>query len=173
MGMKCNERYKMADDILRDAGGNRRRSFDPYGNRQIQISLNDSIPFGQADGQTPDWQIAFVPDSVECATWDSVLLVRERISRDVLNPSYRRWLGEFAAWFVRRKGVGDLDDVTLMDSVREYAEDAALTGFTAREFLRAPLFQMLEEHCRNGNDRLLDLIRALVTQGVPHPPVEA
>jgi hypothetical protein len=29
MGMKCNERYKLAGDILRDATGNRRRSFDP------------------------------------------------------------------------------------------------------------------------------------------------
>jgi hypothetical protein len=167
MGMKCNERYKLADDILRDGAGNRRRSFDPYANRQLQISLINSVPFGQADGRTPVWQIDFVPNSAECTTWDCVFLVRERIERDVLNPSFPRWLGDFAAWFVKRKGVADLGDHRITNSLREYAEDAALTGLTAREFLRAPMFQMVEQQCTNGNTRLLNLMRNLVTSAVP------
>jgi hypothetical protein len=50
MGMKCNERYKLAQDILRDAAGVRRRSFDPYAERQITVILDNSIPFGGVDG---------------------------------------------------------------------------------------------------------------------------
>ena len=173
MGMKCNERYKLANDILRDDAGNRRRSFDPYADRQLRVSLANSVPFAQADGQTPDWQIDFVPDSPECATWDSVFLIRTRISRDVLNPSFRNWPGDFAAWFVKRKGIGDVSDERITDSLREYAEDAELTGLTAREFLRAPLFQMVEQHCTNGNGRLLELMRDIVTQAVPQPPAAA
>jgi hypothetical protein len=36
MGMKCNERYKQGQDILRDASAARRRSFDPYADRLIK-----------------------------------------------------------------------------------------------------------------------------------------
>ena len=95
MGMKCNERYKLAQDILRDAAGVRRRSFDPYTERQITVILDNSVPFGSADGQTPDWQIDFDPDSVECTTWDNVFHVRERIKRDVLDASFWQWLHDF------------------------------------------------------------------------------
>ena len=99
MGMKCNERYKLAQDILRDAAGVRRRSFDPYAERHLKVVLDNSVPFGGADGQTPDWQIDFDPDSVECTTWDNVFHVRERIKRDVLDASFWQWLRDFSAWF--------------------------------------------------------------------------
>jgi hypothetical protein len=75
-------------DILRDAAGVRRRSFDPYADRHLKVVLDSSVPFGGADGQTPDWQIDFAPDSVECTTWDNVFHVRERIKRDVLDASF-------------------------------------------------------------------------------------
>ena len=52
MGMKCNERHKGDGDILRDEAGNRRQSFDPYVERELQVSVLNSIPFAQADGQT-------------------------------------------------------------------------------------------------------------------------
>jgi hypothetical protein len=173
MGMKCNQRYKWIGDILRDDVGNRRRSFDPYANHQLRISLTNSIPFAQADGQTPDWRIDFVPDSPECMTWDSVFQIRIRLSRDVLNPSFRNWLADFAGWFVKRKGVDDVSDRRIIDALREYAEDAEITGLTAREFLRAPVFQMIECHCSNGDNRLVQFTRDLVTQAVPQPPAAA
>jgi hypothetical protein len=173
MGMRCNERYKIAGDILRDDAGNRRRSFDPYANQQLRVSLANSIPFAQADGQTPDWRIDFVPDSPECITWDSVFQIRIRLSRDVLNPSFRNWLTDFAAWFVKRKGVVDVTDARIITALREYAEDAEITGLTAREFLRAPVFQMIEQHCSNGDNRLLQFTRDLVTQAIPHFPAAA
>ena len=173
MGMKCNERHKLDGDMLRDEKRNKRPSFDPYVDREIRISLINSVPFGQADDQTPQWQIEFVPDSPECITWDSVFHIRTRIERDVLNPSFRDWLGVFAAWFVKRKGVDDVSNERIVASVREYAEDAEMTGLTAREFLRAPVFRMIERRCSNGDNRLLQLMRDLVTQAVPQPPAAA
>jgi hypothetical protein len=167
MGMKCNERYKLAKDILRDAAGVRRRSFDPYADRHLTIVLDNSVPFGSADGQTPDWQIDFDPDSVECTTWDNVFHVRERIKRDVLDSSFWQWLRDFSAWFRKRMGIADPGDAEVVDAMHTYAEDMALTGLTAREFLRAPVFQMLHRRCKAGNQRVLALIKDVVAMAVP------
>jgi len=173
MGMKCNERYKLAVDILRDEHGNRRRSFDPYTIRNLRISLLNSVPFGGGDGQNPAWQIDFVRDSAECGTWDQVFRLRERMQRDVLDRSFGGWLNEFAIWFVTRKGIADVGDSRLIDGVREYAEDMLMQGFKAREFLRAHVFEMLHQYCVRGDRRLLDFIRDLVTQAVPQPAIAA
>jgi hypothetical protein len=167
MGMKCNERYKQAQDILRDTAGARRRSFDPYADRQIKVALDNSVPFGGADGQTPDWQIDFGPNSVECTTWDDVFHVRERIKRDVLDSSFWQWLRDFSAWFKKRMGIADPGDAEVLDAMRTYAEDMALTGLTAREFLRAPVFQMLHRHCEAGDQRVLALMKDVVAMAVP------
>jgi hypothetical protein len=167
MGMKCNQRYKQTQDILRDAAGARRRAFDPYADRQIKVILDNSVPFGGADGQTPDWQIDFDPNSVECTTWDDVFHVRERIKRDVLDSSFRRWLGDFAAWFKRRMGIAEPKDTEVLDAMRTYAEDMALTGLTAQEFLRAPVFQMLHRYCKAGDQRVLALMKSVVAMATP------
>jgi len=167
MGMKCNERYKQAQGILRNAAGIRRRSFDPYADRQITVTLDNSVPFGGADGQTPDWQIDFVPNSVECTTWDDVFDVRERIKRDVLDSSFRRWLGNFSAWFKERVGIVDPRDAEVVDAIRTYAEDMAFMGLGAREFLRAPVFHMLHRHCEAGDARVLALMKDIVAMAVP------
>jgi hypothetical protein len=131
------------------------------------LTVLNSEPFGGENEQTPAWEIEFVPDSAECATWDTVFRLRERIGRDVLNSSYHQWLHGFAAWFVKRRSHLPLTDDLICEALRDYAEDAELTGFTAREFLRGPLFRMLHRHCDQGNRRLIDLIRDLVTIGVP------
>lgn len=173
MGMRCNERYKKADDILRDNVGNRRRAFDPYAARQLQVSLANSIPFRQRDGQTPAWIIEFTPDSPECVTWSRVFRIWKRLTRDVLNPSFGSWLSDFASWFVRRRGVADVSDAEIIAALREYADDVEATGLTAREFLRGPVFRMFERHCKNGDNRLLQFTRDIVTQAVPQPTVVA
>lgn len=167
MGMKCNERYKQAQDILRDAAGARRRSFDPYAERQITIILDNSVPFGGADGKTPDWQIDFDPDAVECTTWDDVFHVRERIRRDVLDASFWQWMRDFSTWCKKRLGIADPGDSEVLDALRAYTEDLALMGLTAREFLRAPVFQMLHWHCVAGDQRVLTLIKNVVAMAVP------
>ena len=163
MGMRCNERYKLAQDVLRDDAGARRRAFDPYEDRKIEVCLDNSNLFGGADGQTPDWQIDFVPDSLECLTWDNVFHVRERIKRDVLDSSFMRWLGEFAAWFRRRFASPSPDAAAVITAIQIYAEDMALMGLNAREFLRAPLFRMLHRHCEADDERLRAFMRDLVT----------
>lgn len=163
MGMKCNERYKKAQDILQNASGVRRRSFDPYGVREINVSLVDSVPFSGESAHTPDWKIDFNPDSPECSTWDDVFQIRERISRDVLAQSYPRWLGDFAEWFVKRIGFGNVGDEQIKEGLQIYAEDMDIMGFRAKDFLRGAVFRMLHAHCGQGDARLLSFMRTLVT----------
>ena len=43
-------------------------------------------------------------------------------------------------------------DAEVVNAILIYAEDMRITGFTAREFLRAPVFQMLYGRCRAGDD---------------------
>src|SRR5207302_7611342 len=123
-------------DILRNAAGDRRQSFDPYGEHHLQVSLINSVPFGGVEDQIPQWQIDFIPDSAECATWDAVFSFRERLQRDTLDRFFAPWLGQFAKWFRLRKGVSDLSDVKILEFVREYKENLELQGFDARLFLR-------------------------------------
>jgi hypothetical protein len=163
MGMRCNERYKGAEDILRDHAGARRLAFDPYKDRMIEVRLDDSNLLDGADGKTPDWRIDFVPDSPECKTWDNVFHVRERIKRDVLDSSFMRWLREFAAWFKRRFANLSPDNAAVIMAIQLYAEDLTLMGLNAREFLRAPLFRMLHKHYEAGDVRLQAFMRDLVT----------
>jgi hypothetical protein len=163
MGMKCNQKYKLVEDILRDETGVRRRSFDPYDHREIHVSLDNSEPFGGLDQRIPAWQIDFNPDSEECTTWDNVFKVRERFKRDVLDPSFFQWLGSFAAWFKQRSGIGDPADHQLLNGIHQYVEDLRLMGLTGREFLRAPVFQMIYKQCGEGNQRLMILMKDLVT----------
>jgi len=172
MGMKCNERHKRDGDILRDAAGNRRLSFDPYADREIHVSLLNSIPFPQADGH-PQWRIEFVPDSPECITWNSVFDIRTRITRDVLNPSFGDWLGSFARWFVTYKGSGDVSNDRIISSLGDYCIVLLDMRLTARDALRLPVFQMIERRCSNGDNRLLALMRDLVTRSVPQRPAVA
>jgi hypothetical protein len=167
MGIKCNERYKQAQDILRDAAGIRRRSFDPYADRQIKVTLDKSIPFGGADGQTPDWRIDFDPDSVECTTWDDVFHVRERIKRDVLDASFRQWLRDFSAWFKMQMSTANLGDAEVVEAIGTYADYMTLMGLKAREFLQAPVFQMLHRHCAAGDQRVLALMKDVIAMAVP------
>lgn len=163
MGMRCNQRYKLAEDILKGDGGARRHAFDPYSERRVEIQLNGSVPFAGLDGKKPNWAVEFEPDSPECSTWDVVFHVRERIQRDVLDPSFFRWLREFAVWFKRRIGHPNPDAATVQDALLTYAEDMAILGLNAREFLRAPVFRMLHFHCSNGDHRLRKLMIDLVS----------
>lgn len=167
MGMRCNERYKLDVDILRSADGARRRIFDPYANPSVEIRMNGSVPFEGAEGQVPRWVIQFEPETPECTVWDEVFHVRERIQRDVLDPSFMRWLREFAAWFKRRIARPQPDAETVQQAMLQYADDLSLLGFNAREFLRPPVFRMLYLHCTAGDNRLNRLMIDLVsTKGV-------
>lgn len=161
MGMKCNERYKHSQDILRGADYLRRRVFDPYAERTIGISLENSVPFNGDKGEIPDWQIDFNPESAECATWDAVFHFRERICRDVLNPSFKSWLGGFRAW-AKSAGIVAVNEAALVQAIDRYAEYLSDLGYADRAFLKASVFRMLREHCNAGNARLIALMYDLV-----------
>lgn len=163
MGKRCNESYKLQQDILRTVPGVRRQSFYPYAAPAITVRLDSSIPFGGEDGRTPIWVIDFNPNSPECTTWDDVFHLRERIKRDVLDTSFMRWLGEFSSWYKVRINVANPTNPVLLNALETYAEDAAHMGFNAKEFLRSIVFFMLHRHCANGNARLCEFIGDLVT----------
>ena len=141
MGMKCNERYKQAQDILRDNQGVRRKSFYPYGDRKMDVVLDQSLPFGGADGRTPKWKIDFIVDCPECVTWDSVFCIRERFMRDVLDPSFFQWLRSFAAWFKQKIGLAEPADHQILDAMRQCVEDLRLMGLTGRDFYELQSFK--------------------------------
>jgi len=167
MGLKCNARYKQAQDILRDGQGVRRRSFFPYADRKIDVVLDRSIPFGSADGCLPEWQIDFVVDGPECITWDVVFSVRQRFKRDVLDSSFSRWLRSFAVWFKTEIGAMNPADEDLLEAIRRYSEIHRTMGLTAKEFLQAPVFRMLYKHAGEGDQRLMAFMKDLIKDAVP------
>lgn len=171
MGMKCNQRYKMAKDILRDDTGNRRKSFFPYQAHDIRVSLKGSIPFAGEDGIMPKWNIEFEPDLPECVTWNEVFHIRTRLERDVLKQSFIKWLRQFAAWFVKENGIDDLSDEKIIKETKRYAEIMEIYGMEAKMFLCAPVFHMMYTQCIKGNSRLFDFMRDLVGTAVLEAPV--
>ena len=165
MGQKCNSRYKLAQDILRaDDDGSRRRSYYPYGDvPEISVSLDDSVPFGGADGQLPLWEIHVDVKTEEVDTWLAVFSIRERYARDVLDEGFRSWLHEFS-WWSRSLALTAAEDEAVLDAVEEYATCLSAIGLNDRAFLKSAVFRMLHKHCRDGNERLLAIIRDLVEQ---------
>jgi hypothetical protein len=172
MGNKCNSRYKLAKDILRKDDGTRRRSFDPYNHHSIvKVSLNNSQPFAgtcKNGGQAlPKWEIDFSIDSEEVTTWDDIFHVRERYARDVLDSSFDNWLNGFRSW-CRSRTIPN-SDKGIVDAMEEYATYHESLGFGDRSFLKAALFRMLHVHCQDGDLRLIQFIREVVTGC---PPLE-
>jgi hypothetical protein len=162
MGGRCNSAYKGTADVLWD-GATRRRAFFPYDHTGVVVSLAATQPFGgMADGAHPQWDISFVPQSAEAQTWDSVFHVRERYVRDVLEPYYETWLQRFADFCkgkkLETKGFQGLIDA--LDSFRRFNERE---GFDGRGFLKAAVFEVLMRHCRQGNQRLLDLLQDVLS----------
>ncbi|MEO0369708.1 MAG: precorrin-8X methylmutase, partial [Pseudomonadota bacterium] len=166
MGNKCNSRYKLAQDILRTADGARRRSFDPYRHSGIQISLDESQPFDGASGQLgiplPRWQIDFIPDSDEVTTWDDVFHIRERYERDVLNEGFSSYLREFGN-YCKSSGHSPNSEDELLDLIERYISFQQNNGFENLAFFKTAVFQMLRIHCQQGNQRLIKLIKDIVT----------
>ncbi len=91
MGHNCNSKYKLAQDILYNDDGTRRRSYYPYEfSGGVQVSLDKSEPFaGKQDlFPLPKWQIDFEPDSEETSTWNTVFHIAERYERDILDEEF-------------------------------------------------------------------------------------
>ena len=165
MGEKCNSRYKRAQDVLRGDGGSRRRSFFPYGEvPAMSVCLDGSIPFAGVGGEVPLWDIQFDNSAEEVDTWLEVFSIRERYARDVLDEGFKRWLGEFSMW-CRANPLADGENETIIDAVRRYAVYLCECGLSDRAFLKSAVFRMVHRWCREGNERLLGIVRGLVGIG--------
>ena len=161
MGHKCNSKYKHAVDVLFDAGGLRRVTFDPYNHTKLGVVLDDSDPFDGSTPNTPRWTIRFEPDSPAVLTWDSVFSIRERFQRDHLDEGYSAWLGEFRNWARSADRRGDTD-ASLMEALTRFEEYCADNGMRDKAFLKAAVFRMLRLRCEQGHDRLKQLLRDLL-----------
>lgn len=166
MGNKCNSRYKLAQDILKNDDGTRRKSFDPYNNHStVNVCLNNSLPFAGTVRDSrevlPKWEIDFSINREELTTWDDIFCIRERYARDVLDASFDNWLNGFRAWCKSRTIPNS--DKGIVDAIEDYAIYHESLGFEDRAFLKAALFRMLFVHCQKGNKRLIKFIQEVVT----------
>jgi hypothetical protein len=163
MGHKCNSKYKLAKDILRSGDGTRRRSFDPYGEviAVVNVGLSRSRPFEGRDERIPAWQIDFDPAGEETATWDEVFRIRERYERDILDKEFDNWLRNFSSWCKAMQEVA-AGALTVLDALEWYADLQEECGLSDRAFLKAAMFRMLWQQCRDGNGRLIDLMGDLI-----------
>lgn len=171
MGERCNAAYKRTADMLRTMAGERRRALDPYDHGNIRVSLDESAPL-DADAEKR-WVITFKPDAPmkpddpRIGTWDDVFKVRERYQRDVLDPHWRRWLGEFAGYC---RGAGELD---VMARLSDYIACLDEMKLSDRSFLKGAAFRMIHGRLTRGDSRLFDVIRDVILMKYPGRAVKA
>ena len=128
----------------------------------MAVIVGNSTTFGEMTASRRDWQVEFVPDREECATWDDVFDVRRRIARDLLTPSFTLWLTGFRTWY-RLPGRDPESDRTIIQSLRHCADYGGELGYGDRAFLKAACFSLLYESCLSGDARLVDVLRDLLT----------
>lgn len=165
MGAKCNSQYKRAKDILIKEDGSRRKSFDPYNHHAVvKISLDESQPFAGTGGLLPQWEIKFHPSNIseEIETWNNVFHLCERYKRDVLDPKFNPWLRGFSSW-CNASAIVTANDQELICAIEKYAAYQECLGIEDRAFLKAAVFRMLYVHCQQGDQRLINLIRDVVS----------
>lgn len=165
---KCNSR-KLAQDILTNKNGTRRKSFDPYSYNctGIKLSLENSQPFAgevTPTGELPRWQIEFSPNTEEVITWDEVFHIQERYKRDVLDAEFKTWLWQFKSW-CKSRNIVPSSHQELLDEIDHYANYYEDQGMSDRAFLKAAVFRMLHAHCKKGDQRLISFIRNVIGIG--------
>ncbi len=162
MGSKCNQRYKHAANILVAQDGARRRAFYPYSQISVSISLDASEPFAADDGRKTRWVVDLLPASPECETWDQVFSIRERYSRDILDPHYIEWLRPLAVWWKKEIQTNPVTEAVLVEGLTRYISDLVGMEMSGRDFLRAPMFSMLRKRCAEGDQRLIRFLSRVV-----------
>jgi hypothetical protein len=168
MGHKCNSKYKLAQDILYNDDGTRRKSYYPYDDIRVQISLETSEPFAGSYKvyPLPLWHIDFEPDAEEVLTWDTVFHIRTRYKRDFLDEYFLSWLKDFGAWCRSAQSVPISSDQELIDAIERYADLLNSAYMRELAFLKAAVFRMLHHHCRQGHERLITLIQGVIIGGM-------
>lgn len=125
------------------------------------LSLINSQPFAGTTGKTgeplPKWEIDFSLNTEEVTTWDDVFHIRERYKRDVLDPKFQSYLGEFGSYCRSRQPVPTSTE-ELLRELKNYISFQESNEFKDRAFLKAAVFKMLYVHCQKGDQRLINLI---------------
>jgi hypothetical protein len=167
MGHKCNSHYKRAKDILKTGEGIRRAAFDPYGQPQVHLSLNNSNISQIASGSfVIAWNLELEPEIPEMETWDYVFSVRNRYLTDALEDrNFNAWIWDFKKWFEGRPIPAS--NQQLIDVVSDYASILADAGFREKAFLKAAVFRFLKTRLIAGCQRVSGLLRD--TTGMPQP----
>lgn len=166
MGGKCNRAYKQAQDIICDETGQRRRCFDPYGERQATVSLMASQPF--EDCKTgpfplPVWQVDLLGDADSVATWDQVFQIRRRYENKV-QAHFRDWMEHFANWCAREVGLITTQQ-EVISTLERYLNSVLQRTHDDGAHLKRAMFEMLRQKCAESDisDRLTSWLSALVS----------
>jgi hypothetical protein len=154
---KCNARYKGTQDPMWDGAGCRRRVLNPYRHGGFDLDLTRSATSGGSAPHKPRWVIDFVPATPEAETWDQVFLLRERLTRDVLDCSYTTWIGDYAAW-CRASNYAVGSAAQIPDTLLAYEGYLAELGLSDRSLLRRAVCRMLYVQCAAGNEDLLGVL---------------
>lgn len=156
MGGKCNSGYKKMQDILKNSDGTRRRSYDPYNNPGVAVSLDGSVPFEGNNGQ-PRWKIEFAPATEESTTWEEVFHIRDRYIKNVLDPDFKSWLRTFGTW-CRSAKVAPTTGEELISALDSYIVTLEDQGLSDRAFLKAAVFRMMKKYCIKDHQRLIEFL---------------
>ena len=163
MGMVCNEKYKLAQNLLEDVSGNRRVAFYPYKEHSTEISLLNSTPL-PSSGILFEWKIDFIPDSPECQTWDDVFKIKERYRRDILDKKSLIWLNLFKKWHKEKFHLESISSSLVVKSLETYLDSMPYYDLTGRAFLCPLFFRALLHNCANNDTRLLLFMCDLLNQ---------
>lgn len=155
MGRKCNSLYKGETDPLHDESGGRRRVLNPYAGVSFGLSVLMTGVFDIDNVLGLDWRINFVPASEESETWDEIFHVRERLERDVFEPYWTEWLGEFVVFANELRSA---DDVAVQDALIRYCRVLRRYGLRDHGFLRLAFFELVLYEVDAGNQQLVRLL---------------
>lgn len=164
----CNRDYKHDIDVIVDGGGQRRKAYDPYNAPVIDVCLKKSIPFAGTRQRLPAWWVDFSPSTVEAETWDQILCIRTRYSRDVLNTGFNRWIDSFMKQCKAKAFPVDLDNTGVLTALQDHHQYTLLDNSIGMDFLKPKVFAMLIDHFESGNERVIRFVRDIVV-GVSIP----
>jgi hypothetical protein len=169
MGNKCNSRYKLQQDIISDAAGNRRSCCDPYDSPPITLSLSGSRPFeGELVNliRCPEWVIQWEGgDQSKLQTWENVFDISERYRASSLNPNFRDWIDHFGQWAAWKAQPVDTC-AGVRDALLEFAEIVVPEGLADSAFLKRATMRMLAHRCDESEEgaRLVEWLCGLIDE---------
>lgn len=167
MGYKCNSEHKRDQDVLWRTGDIRRTAFDPYSETpHLEISLNNSLLFAGEDNLLPLWSIDFSPNTPEIETWDEVFHIRVRYIEEVLNPLFLNWIKDFGEWYWIETSDAHPDNNELTKYIAKYIVVLRSMNLTGQDFLREPVFRMIQKACLEEELRLFALIRRVIDEAL-------